>query len=81
MMDQDELEAFAEFLYKRAADQAQLEADNDVDRQTLVLNGLMEKPTYSPWWAIPETVKEMWRHMAVHLEQQAEVNDALLGSV
>ena len=78
MMDQEELEAYAEFLYKKAANQAQLEADDDVERQTLVLNGLMEKPTYSPWWAIPELAKEMWRHMAVHLEQQAEVNDALL---
>ena len=81
MMTQDELQVYAESLYETAAAQAQLAADNDIDRQIRVTNGLLERPTYAPWSAIPEVAREMWRHMAVRLEQQAEVHDALIGGI
>ena len=79
-MDIDELTAFAEFLYKTATDQAQKAADCDADRQTRVINGLIEKPTYSPWWALPQEVRELWFKAAKLADEQAEVNDALLTS-
>ena len=77
-MDINELTAFAEFLYKTAADQAQKAADDNVDTQTRVANGLIEKPTYSPWWALPQEVRELWFSAAKLAAEQAEVNDALL---
>ena len=77
-MTEDELQVYAEFLYRSAAEQAQKAADNDVDRQNRVLNGLMEKPTYSPWWALPQEVREMWFRAAKLADEQAEVNDALM---
>ena len=80
-MTEDELQSFAELLYKQAADEAQAAADGDVDRQTRVANGLMEKPSYSPWWALPESVRQSWVTAARLADEQAEVNGALLGGI
>ena len=80
-MTEDELLVYAESLYEIAANQAQLEADDDVDRQIRVANGLLEKPAYSSWSALPQYVKGMWLTLARQLSETAEVHDAILGGV
>ena len=80
-MTEDELPLYAERLYEQAAEQAQAAADGDVDRQMRVANGLMDKPSYSPWWALPPLVQQSWIDMARQLAEQVEVHDALLGGI
>jgi hypothetical protein len=55
-----EVEAYAQELYDQSARAAQVDADTDPNRQTLVAQGLLNQPHYPLWVELTAHPKLLW---------------------